>query len=289
MLFSKFHGLGNDYIIINEFQKEIIPENQKAKITKAICERRFSIGADGVLFVSPPTINDAEIKMRIFNLDGSEAEMCGNGIRCFAKYIYEKRILKNLEIRVETLAGIKIPSLIIENEKVSLIKVDMGEPKLSRNEIPMKGPNTHVINEILKLGQVSYNITCVSMGNPHCVIFTKENLKDFNIEAGKEIENNEMFPKKINVEFTKVISPKEIEMRVWERGVGETLACGTGACAAAVASILNKKTEREITVHLLGGDLKIFWDESNNHVYMTGTAEHVYDGQLLMQFESILL
>ena len=280
MRFSKVHGLGNDYIIINEFKEEVLPENQKATISKLLCKRRFSIGADGILFVCPSTTENADIRMRIFNIDGSEAEMCGNGIRCFAKYIFENEIIKKTEMRVQTLAGIKIPTLTIKNGKVSSIKVDMGEPTLLRNEIPMKGVNTQVINERLSIGNAIYDVTCVSMGNPHCVIFTIEDLKNIEIEKGKAIEYNEVFPKRTNVEFIKVISPQEIQMRVWERGVGETLACGTGACAATVASILNEKTDRQITVHLLGGDLDIFWDESNNHVYMTGTAEHIYDGEI---------
>jgi len=280
MRFSKVHGLSNDYIIINEFKEEVLPENQKATISKLLCKRRFSIGADGILFVCPSTTENADIRMRIFNIDGSEAEMCGNGIRCFAKYIFENEIVKKTEMRVQTLAGIKIPTLTIKNGKVSSIKVDMGEPKLLRNEIPMKGANTQVINERLSIGNAIYDVTCVSMGNPHCVIFTIEDLKNIEIEKGKAIEYNEVFPKRTNVEFIKVVSPQEIQMRVWERGVGETLACGTGACAATVASILNEKTDRQITVHLLGGDLDIFWDESNNHVYMTGTAEHVYDGEI---------
>ena len=280
MRFSKVHGLGNDYIIINEFKEEVLPENQKATISKLLCKRRFSIGADGILFVCPSTAENADIRMRIFNIDGSEAEMCGNGIRCFAKYIFENEIINKPEMRVQTLAGIKSPTLTIKNGKVSSIKVDMGEPKLLRNEIPMKGANTQVINERLSIGDAVYDVTCVSMGNPHCVIFTIEDLENIEIEKGKAIEYNEAFPKRTNVEFIKVVSPQEIQMRVWERGVGETLACGTGACAATVASILNEKTDRQITVHLLGGDLDIFWDESNNHVYMTGTAEHVYDGEI---------
>ena len=169
MHFSKFHGLGNDYIIINEFNKTIIPENQKPKIAKLLCQRHFSIGADGILFVCPPTREDAEVRMRIFNVDGSEAEMCGNGIRCFAKFLYEKEIVKKAELRVETLAGIKIPHLIIENGKVRLIEVDMGIPKLLRNDIPMKGPNTKVINEELTVGDEKISVTCLSVGNPHCI------------------------------------------------------------------------------------------------------------------------
>ncbi|NVM54710.1 MAG: diaminopimelate epimerase [Candidatus Helarchaeota archaeon] len=279
MQFSKFHGLGNDYIIINELDKTIIPEAKKPRLAIVLCQRKFSIGADGILFICPPTREDAEIRMRIFNVDGSEAEMCGNGIRCFAKYLYEKEIVQNTEMHIETLAGIKIPTLSIENGNVNSIKVDMGIPKLLRNEIPMKGANSQVINEELRVGDKIFSVTCLSVGNPHCVIFL-DDLEKLNIEEGKTIEHHEVFPQRINVEYVKVVNRQEIRMRVWERGVGETLACGTGACAATVASILNDKTDRKITVHLLGGGLEIFWDESNNHIYMTGKAEHVYDGEI---------
>jgi diaminopimelate epimerase len=279
MQFSKYHGLGNDYIIINEFQHEIIAEARKSDIAIWLCQRKFSVGADGVLFVCPPTTSEAQIRMRIFNIDGSEAEMCGNGIRCFAKYVHEKMIINDEIIKVETLAGIKYPSLLIEDNQVNSIRVDMGEPKLLRSEIPMKGKNTRIIDEELKIAQNIYRATCVSMGNPHCVIFVT-NLQNLDIERGKAIEYNPLFPKRTNVEFVEIVTPQEIKMRVWERGVGETLACGTGACAATVASILNQKTDRNITVHLLGGDLDVHWASSNNHVYMTGPAEHIFDGEI---------
>ncbi|MFX1293825.1 MAG: diaminopimelate epimerase [Promethearchaeota archaeon] len=279
MKFSKFHGLGNDYIIIDEFEKPIIPEAKKSHLARILCQRNFSIGADGILYVCPPTQEDAEIRMRIFNLDGSEAEMCGNGIRCFAKYIFEKEIIKNNKINIETLAGIKVPILSIINGKVNSIEVNMGIPQLLRHEIPMKGPNTKVVNEELKLGNETVHITCLSIGNPHCVIFV-DDTRRLKIEQGKIIEYHKVFPQRTNVEYVQILNRQEIQMRVWERGVGETLACGTGACAATVASILNEKTGRKITVHLLGGILEIFWDKSNNHIYMTGTAEHVFDGEI---------
>lgn len=277
--FSKFHGLGNDYIIINELNETIIPEEKKARLAMVLCQRKFFVGADGILYVCPPTRKDAEIRMRIFNVDGSEAEMCGNGIRCFAKYLYLKRIIQNPQMHVETLAGIKVLTLTIENGKVNSIKVDMGVPNLLRNAIPMKGPNTEVINEDLKVGDQTFKVTCVSVGNPHCVIF-EDDLESLDIKQGKEIEYHDVFPQRINVEYVKVVSRQEIVMRVWERGVGETLACGTGACAATIASILNDKTDRKVTVHLLGGNLDISWNEDDNHIYMTGTAEHVYDGDI---------
>ncbi len=279
MKFSKFHGLGNDYIIIDETKKTIILEEKKPLVAKTLCVQKFSIGADGILFVCPPTQSDADIRMRIFNSDGSEAEMCGNGIRCFAKYVYEKGIFKKPQMRVETLAGIKVPTLTIKNGKVTSIRVDMGMPKLLRSEVPMKGPNSEVINEELKVQNDRYLITCLSVGNPHCVTYV-EDLDKLNLKQGRLIEYHEVFPKRINVEFVKVLNRGEIKMRVWERGVGETLACGTGACAAAIASVLNKYTDRKVLVHLLGGDLEIVWEETTNHVYMTGTAAHVFDGEI---------
>lgn len=279
MQFSKYHGLGNDYIIINELRSTIVPEKKKPKLAMVLCQRKFFIGADGILFVCPPTSKDAEIRMRVFNVDGSEAEMCGNGIRCFAKYLFLNEIIQSPQIRIETLAGIKVPRLNIENGDVHSIKVDMGAPNLLRNDIPMKGPNTKVINEDLNVGGQTFKITCVSVGNPHCVIF-KDDLDNLDIKQGKEIEYHRVFPQRTNVEFVKVVSRQEIVMRVWERGVGETLACGTGACAATIASVLNDKTDRKVTVHLLGGNLDISWDEADNRIYMTGPAEHVYDGEI---------
>ena len=279
MNFSKYHGLGNDYILINEYKTEVISETQKELWSRSLCQRNFSIGADGILFVCPPTQQDVDIRMRIFNADGSEAEMCGNGIRCFSKYIYEQGISKNTKLRIETLAGIKNVSLSIENDKVISIKVDMGIPKVLRNEIPMAGPNTEVIMEPLQVMGEKFLITCVSMGNPHCILFM-DDLEELDISRGKKIEYHEVFPQRINVEYVKVLNKDEIQMRVWERGVGETLACGTGACASVVASVLNKKTNRKVTVHLLGGNLNIFWDEKDNHIYMTGPAEHVFDGEI---------
>ncbi len=279
MKFSKYHGLGNDYIIIDEYQEPQIPDPDKAILARVLCQRKFSIGADGILFVCPPTRNDAEIRMRIFNVDGSEAEMCGNGIRCFARYVFERGLIQKTEIQVETRAGIIIPSLTIVDGAVNSIKVDMGEPQFLRKEIPMKGPNTRVINEDLKIGDKNLKITCLSVGNPHCVIFV-DDIERVDITQGKIIENHELFPQRINVEYVQILNRREIKMRVWERGVGETLACGTGACAATVASILNNKTERKIIVHLLGGDLEINWDQKNHHIFMTGNAHHVYDGEI---------
>ena len=203
MKFSKYHGLGNDYIIIDESNEIIIPEAQKPQIARVLCQRNFSIGADGILYVCPSTRDDAEIRMRIFNIDGSEAEMCGNGIRCFAKYVFEKGIVQNTKINVETLAGIKVLNLSLENGKVNSIMVDMGIPYLFRNEIPMKGPNTKVINEELEVEGKTFRVTCLSVGNPHCVIYVND-LENLDIKQAKLVENHEIFPQRINVEYIRL-------------------------------------------------------------------------------------
>jgi len=219
--------------------------------------------------------------MGIFNYDGSEAQMCGNGIRCFAKYAYENKLVSKNKFTVETLAGIIIPELTISNNKILGVKVNMGIPKLRRRDIPMAGEDTPtVVDEILKINpEQIFKITCVSMGNPHCIIFVND-VKSIPVdEIGPKIENHPLFPEKTNVEFIQVLNRKEINFRVWERGVGETLACGTGACAALVANVLNKKTDRKATIHLPGGDLDIQWAD-DGHVYMTGPAELVFKGEI---------
>jgi len=274
MNFSKMQGLGNDFIIVNSL-KESVPEDY-AFLTKKVCDRRFGIGGDGLMLVLPS--DKADIKMRIFNSDGSEPEMCGNGIRCFAKFVYEEGIVNKTKMEVETLAGIIVPELILNNEgKVSAVKVDMGEPQLERSKIPMLGPEGHVVNENLSVDGQGFAVTAVSMGNPHCVIFVSD-VEKINIEEwGPLLETHKSFPRKTNVEFVQKVNSQEVIMRVWERGVGITLACGTGACATLVAAVLNKQTDRKATVKLLGGDLFIEWAE-NNHVYMTGPAIEVFRG-----------
>ncbi|WP_227767013.1 diaminopimelate epimerase [Zhaonella formicivorans] len=274
MKFTKMHGLGNDFVVLEG--KELSPGVDLGELAVKVCDRHFGIGADGLMIILPSEV--ADIRMRIFNSDGSEAEMCGNGIRCFAKYVYEQGIVKKEEIRVETLAGIIVPRLQIESGSITGICVDMGEPHLDRALIPMLGEPGLVVNETLVVGGQPYQVTAVSMGNPHCVIYTG-NLDEIPLAAlGRQIETHYVFPKKTNVEFVQILSPNEVRMKVWERGAGETLACGTGACAVAVAGVLNLLTERKVTVHLAGGDLQIFWNEHDNHVYMTGPAETVFNG-----------
>ncbi len=276
--FTKMHGLGNDYIFINCFEENLDNVNLE-ELAVNMSKYHYGIGSDGIILILPPESEENDFKYRIFNSDGSEAEMCGNGIRCAAKYVYDHNLTKKTKLRFETKAGIIIPELILKNNEVSEIRVDMGEPILEREKIPMKGPKGLVIDENLDINKKTLKITCVSMGNPHCIIFTKDTqFKGFE-QLGKSIETHDKFPNKTNVEFILVLNRKEIIMRVWERAEGETLACGTGACASAVACILNKKTERTVTVHLKGGDLKIEWDKDSNHVFMTGPAVEVFFGE----------
>lgn len=273
MKFAKIHGLGNDFVIVNHQE---LPHDDYKTLAIRVCDRHFGIGADGLILVFPS--ETADFKMRIFNIDGSEAEMCGNGIRCFAKYLYEHELTHENKITIETLAGIIIPHLIINNGKVDQVRVDMGEPRLKRSEIPAIGNEERVVDEPLEVKEQIYRITGVSMGNPHCITFV-DHVDDIVLDTiGPMIETHSFFPQKTNVEFIEVVDRDEIKMRVWERGSGITLACGTGACASVVACILNEKTERKVKVHLPGGDLLIEWAE-NNHVYMTGPATEVFVGE----------
>ncbi|MEK6558722.1 MAG: diaminopimelate epimerase, partial [Planctomycetota bacterium] len=249
MKFTKMHGIGNDYVYVNCFEEEV---KDPAKLAPIISDRHFGVGSDGLILILPSKV--ADCKMRIFNADGSEAQMCGNGIRCVAKYVYDHKIAQKNPLTVETLAGTKTIQLFTENGRVSSATVNMGKPKLMRSEIPMLGKETQVIDEILTINkEISFRITCVSMGNPHCVIFT-DNFDKVNLSKyGTEIERHLLFPERTNVHFVKVHSPKEVTMKTWERGSGITLACGTGASAVCVAGVLNKKTERKILAHLPGG------------------------------------
>ena len=280
--FIKMHGLGNDFILIDCINKSFGDSSFLSYLAKKLCDRNFGIGADGLILILPSS--KADLRMRIFNYDGSEAQMCGNGIRCFAKYAYENKLISKNKFAVETLAGIITPELIfqdLKNKKVLRIKVDMGIPKLRRREIPMIGEDTPtVVGERLKINsEQTFKITCVSMGNPHCITFV-DDVQSIPVDKiGPKIENHSLFPEKTNAEFIQVINNKELNFRVWERGVGETLACGTGACAALVASVLNKKTDREATIHLPGGDLDIHW-ANDEHIYMTGPAELVFKGKM---------
>ncbi len=277
--FVKMHGLGNDFILIDCLNKSLGDSSFLSYLAKKLCNRNFGIGADGLMLILASS--KADLQMRIFNSDGTEAQMCGNGIRCFAKYAYENKLISKNKFTVETLAGIITPELIFKDKEISGIKVDMGIPKLERREIPMEGEDTPtVVDETLTIdSKYVFKITCVSMGNPHCITFVNDVQSISVDEIGRKIENHPLFPEKTNVEFIQVLNKQEINFRVWERGVGATLACGTGACAALVASVLNKKTDREAIIHLPGGDLDIQWAD-DGHVYMTGPAELVFKGEM---------
>lgn len=264
--FTKAHGIGNDMIIINGIEEKFKPDKE---LIKKLCDRRFGIGADQLLLLLHS--RKADFRMRIFNRDGGEAEMCGNGIRCIAKYIIDRGLSKKKELTIETLAG----NVRVWADK-NLYTVKLNKPVLEAEQIPVKLSGL-VINRDFTVDNVKFKITCVSMGNPHCVIFVDE-LKNFPVRTyGPMIENHPLFPKKTNVEFVRVINESEINVRVWERGAGETLACGSGACAAVVASVLNSKTERDVKVRLVGGNLSVKWDK-DDYVYLTGPAEEVYEG-----------
>lgn len=271
--FTKLHGIGNDYIYINAIK---YPVKNPRKLAIAMSDRHFGVGSDGLILILPS--KRADFRMRMFNADGSEAEMCGNGIRAFAKYVYDHKLTKKTHISVETLAGIKYLQCTVKRGKVHTVTVDMGEPILLRDKIPMIGNPGMVIEEEIHVDGVKFPITAVSMGNPHAVIYV-EDVKKFPVEKyGPMIENHELFPNRTNVEFVEIVNEKEVIQRTWERGSGETLACGTGASAVTVAGVLTKKTSRKLNVHLSGGDLTIEWNEKDNHVYLTGPAEEVFEG-----------
>ena len=277
MKFTKMHGIGNDYVYVNCFEESV---KNPAEVSKFVSDRHFGIGSDGLILISPSAI--ADFRMNIYNADGSQAEMCGNGIRCVAKYVYDYGLTDKTEISVETLAGIKYLRLQVENGKVASVEVNMGAPILEPKEIPVAVEESPVVNVPVEVKGKIYHMTCVSMGNPHAIIFMN-NVKDLDIAAiGPYFENHTVFPKRTNTEFVEVLDRNTVNMRVWERGSDETLACGTGACATKVACILNDKTENEVTVHLLGGDLKIRWDREANQVYMTGPATVVFDGEITL-------
>ena len=275
MKFTKMEGLGNDYVYINCFQEKV--ENP-GELAIRYSNRNFGIGSDGMILIKPSEI--ADFCMDMYNADGSRSEMCGNGIRCVGKYVYDYGLTDKTEISVETLAGIKYLKLILKDGKVDLVTVDMGEPELQADKIPVALRLDEVIDQPIQVGNTVYQMTCVSMGNPHAVVFV-DAVDKFPLETvGPLFEHHVMFPNRVNAEFIEVLNRKEVNMRVWERGTGETLACGTGACASTVACILNHKTEDEITLHLLGGDLKVAWDREKNKIYMTGPARVVFDGEI---------
>ena len=275
MKFTKMQGIGNDYVYVNCLQETI--ENP-SELAKKISDRHYGVGSDGLIMINPS--DKADFEMEMYNADGSRGEMCGNGIRCVAKYVYDYGLTDKTSISVETLAGIKYLDLTVEDGKVVLVKVDMGKSMLRPEEVPVVSEKEEVIDEPITVDGQEYRMTCVSMGNPHAVVFIDQDVKEFPLETvGVKFENHERFPKRVNTEFVNVLDRHTAQMRVWERGSGETLACGTGACAVAVACALNGLTEDEVTVKLLGGDLQIKWDREKNTVYMTGPAEVVFDGE----------
>jgi len=275
MKFTKMQGIGNDYVYVNCLQ-ETVPDPGQTAIK--VSNRHYGIGSDGLILIKPSKVADFEMDM--YNADGSQSAMCGNGIRCVAKYVYDYGLTDKLNISVDTKSGIKYLNLTVENGKVVLITVDMGEPELKSGNIPIISGKDKVIMEPIEIDGVTYRMTGVSMGNPHAVVFI-ENVKELDIEKiGPQFEHHSCFPERINTEFVKVLDEHTVEMRVWERGSGETLACGTGACAVAVASVINGFVKDEVTVKLLGGDLKIYWDREENKVYMTGPAAVVFEGEI---------
>ena len=276
MKFTKMQGIGNDYVYVNCFEETV---KDPAAVAKFVSDRHFGIGSDGLILIRPSEIADCEMDM--YNLDGSQGAMCGNGIRCVAKYAYDYGIVNKTNISVATKSGIKYLDLTLGDDgKVALVKVNMGAPILTSRQIPVVSTKEQVIDEPLNVDGTTYHITAVSMGNPHTVVYL-ENVQGMAIEEiGPAFEQHERFPNRINTEFARVLDRRTVEMRVWERGSGETMACGTGACAVAVASILNNYTENQVTVRLLGGDLEIEWDREADIVYMTGPATTVFDGEI---------
>lgn len=272
--FTKMQGIGNDYIYVNCFEERV--ENPSELAIK-LSDRRFGVGADGLILIQPS--ETADCRMEMFNADGSLGMMCGNGIRCVAKYVYDRGLVRKETLTVETRSGVKTLQLRVENGEMASVRVNMGRPELGPEKIPARFPEDRIINEAVQApsGRI-WRVTCVSVGNPHAVIFS-EDVDGLELPAiGPEMERHSMFPERANIEFVRVINPHEIQMRVWERGTGETLACGTGACASAVASALTERTGRDVTVHLRGGDLHIFWDPDTDDVYMEGPAAFVFDG-----------
>lgn len=281
MKFTKMHGIGNDYVYVNCFREQVASPEETARF---VSDRHFGIGSDGLILINPS--QNADFEMAMYNGDGSRGEMCGNGIRCVAKYVYDYGLTDKTSISVETLGGIKYLDLTTEHGKVSQVKVNMGAPELTPEKIPVLAEGAQAVNVPLEVDGNIYQMTCISMGNPHCVIFMEEDVRNLDLEKiGPSFENHPRFPRRINTEFVNIINRNTLRMRVWERGSGETLACGTGACATAAAAILNGKAEQEVTVRLLGGDLKIAWEGADAPVYMTGPATTVFDGEIQLPWE----
>ncbi|MBR2527500.1 MAG: diaminopimelate epimerase [Blautia sp.] len=285
MKFTKMHGIGNDYVYVNCFEETI---SHPSEIARFVSDRHFGIGSDGLILIKPSPLADCEMEM--YNLDGSKGAMCGNGIRCVAKYVFDHGIARKTPLTIATGSGIKKVDLLIEGGKVSQVKVNMGNPILDAEKIPVNSvyfPNSPVISLPLEVNGQSWDITAVSMGNPHAVTFM-DSLDGLQIESiGPLFENHPAFPDRVNTEFVQVLEQNRMRMRVWERGSGETLACGTGACAVAVAAILTKRATASspVTVELAGGSLEIFWDQPSDQVFMTGPAVEVYQGEILLPFD----
>ena len=274
--FTKMHGLGNDYVYIDAISQNI---ERKSELAQFVSNRNFGVGSDGLILIESSTV--ADFKMTMFNSDGSQAEMCGNGIRCVAKFVYDKKMTDKTTLKIETLAGIKILELDVEKGEVKKVRVDMGEPILEVEKIPVISTESPVKNLVLTAKDKEFEFTCVSMGNPHAITIVEDTEKFDVKKYGEELEVDKTFPKRTNVEFVQIVDKNTIKMRVWERGTGETLSCGTGACATAVACNLNGLTDRKVTIELLGGNLEIEWNKENNHVYMTGSATTVFEGELV--------
>lgn len=276
MKFTKMHGCGNDYVYVDCTKRMI--ENP-SEVSKYVSHRHFGIGSDGLILICPSEV--ADFKMVMYNADGSEGAMCGNGIRCVAKFVYDKGLTDKKNLSIETKSGIKELELTVEDGKVSLVKVNMGAPILTAKDIPVDVDTEKCIDADINFDGKDYKITCVSMGNPHAVTFIEEDVKKFPVEnIGPKFENHPMFPDRVNTEFVQVLNRNEVNMRVWERGSGETFACGTGTCATVVACVLNGLTDDEVTVHLLGGDIFVKYDRQNNTVWMTGPAAIAFEGTI---------
>lgn len=276
MQFTKMHGIGNDYVYVNCFDQSI---EQPAKLAVAISDRHFGVGSDGLVLICPS--DRADVRMRMFNPDGSEAEMCGNAVRCVAKYAYERGLCRNNPMQVETGNGVLRIELSVENEKVSAARVNMGEPVLEAGKIPLDISDTRAVDYQIEIAGLPMAMTCVSMGNPHAVFFVDEVASVAVEKLGPEIENHPLFPQRTNVHWVQILGDGEVKMRTWERGAGVTLACGTGASAVCVAGVLTERSDRQITAHLPGGDLQLEWNEGDNCVYMSGSATEVFSGNWL--------
>jgi len=275
MRFTKMHGAGNDYVYLNCFDGDLPAD--PPELARQMSHRHFGIGADGLILIRKS--DHADARMQMFNADGSEAEMCGNGIRCVAKYVYDHGLCRQSSLKIETGAGVLSLDLETAGGVVTRVRADMGEPILTADHIPTTLPGNPVVDAELRIGDQPFTVTCVSMGNPHCIVFVEQATDELVLGTGPRIETDAAFPEKVNVEFVEIVSRSEVRQRTWERGSGETWACGTGASAVCVAGVLAGRTERKIVNHLLGGDLELRWDEATNHVFMTGPATEVFTGE----------